>query len=151
MYNTLGSSRLPMIWVQVIDECWAILAQESAARMMQASWKLGRTHGVANLLVAHKPADLRAQADDGTSTAKIADGLLADTATKIVLHQEPSSLEEAAVRFGLNALETKVVGMLRPGRAHWRVGEHTAVVQHWLGPGERVLVDTDAQMRGDSV
>jgi hypothetical protein len=35
-----------------------------------------RAYGVANIAVAHRISDLRAQADDGTATAKITAGLL---------------------------------------------------------------------------
>ena len=44
------------------------------------------------------PSDLGAQADDGTATAKIAAGLLADSATKILLRQAPDQLEAAATQ-----------------------------------------------------
>src|SRR5439155_1690731 len=64
--------------VQVIDEAWALLGNRHTARYLQTCFKLGRTHGVANLCVAHRPSDLGAQADDGTARAKIATGLLAD-------------------------------------------------------------------------
>ncbi|MCB1029289.1 MAG: hypothetical protein KDB24_16180 [Microthrixaceae bacterium] len=136
-------------WIQVLDECWAILSHEASARYLQSSWKLGRTHGVANWMIAHKPADLAAQSADGTSTSKIADGLLADTATRITLHQEADALPDAQVRLGLNDHETDLVGQLVAGRAHWRIGDHTAVVQHVLAPSEMRLVDTDANMRAD--
>lgn len=136
-------------WMQVLDECWAILAHESSAKYLQKSWKLGRNVGLANWLIAHKISDLAAQSDDGMATSKIADGLLADTATKITLHQEPDSLNDAALRLGLNEYERHTVGQLVKGRAHWRVADHTAVVQHVLAPSELALVDTDSAMRGD--
>ena len=36
----------------VVDEAWAILANLGVARWLQASWKLSRAHGVANVAVA---------------------------------------------------------------------------------------------------
>src|SRR5205085_2733998 len=68
--------------VQVIDEAWALLANPASVRHLQASWKLCRDYGVANIAIAHRIADLRAQADDGTALAKIAAGLLGDTETR---------------------------------------------------------------------
>jgi type IV secretory pathway VirB4 component len=133
--------------VQVLDEAWALLANRHTASYLQTCFKLGRTYGVANVCVAHRPSDLAAQADDGTSTAKIAAGLLADSATKIILRQAPDQLAAAASTMGLTDPETRIVGQLIRGRALWKMGSRTAVVHHVLAPGlEAQLVDTDARM-----
>jgi len=135
--------------VQVLDEAWCLLGTRHTASYLQACWKLGRTYGVANIAVAHRPSDLAAQADDGTSTAKIAAGLLADTATRVVLRQAPDQLGPAAELIGLTPAERGVVGHLVRGRALWKVGSHTAVVQHHIGRGtESAMCDTDQKMRG---
>ncbi len=136
--------------VQVIDEAWALLANRHTARYLQTCFKLGRTYGVANVCIAHRPSDLGAQADDGTATAKIAVGLLADAATKILLRQAPDQLEAATTSFGLTEPERHVVGRLARGRALWKVAGRTAVVQHMLSEAESVLCDTDARMAGVS-
>ena len=136
--------------VQVLDEAWCLLGTRHTAAYLQACWKLGRTYGVANIAIAHRPSDLAAQADDGTATAKIAAGLLADTATKIVLRQAPDQLGPAAEVLGLSPAERGVVGHLLRGRALWKVGAHTAVVQHHLAPREHGMCDTDQSMRGNS-
>jgi type IV secretory pathway VirB4 component len=136
--------------VQVIDEAWALLGNRHTASYLQACFKLGRTYGVANLCVAHRPSDLGAQADDGTATAKIAAGLLADAATKVVLRQAPDQLARAGEGFGLTEPERQIVAQLARGRALWKVAGRTAVVQHVLSPAEAGdLTDTDARMAGD--
>jgi hypothetical protein len=137
--------------VQVLDEAWCLLGTRHTAAYLQACWKLGRTYGVANIAVAHRPSDLAAQADDGTSTAKIAAGLLADTATKIVLRQAPDQLGPAADLLGLTPAERGVAGHLVRGRALWKIGAHTAVVQHHLAPREHRMCDTDQKMRGNDL
>jgi type IV secretory pathway VirB4 component len=134
--------------VQVLDEAWALLANRHTAGYLQSCFKLGRTYGVANICIAHRPSDLGAQADDGTATAKIASGLLADSATKILLRQAPDQLEAAERAFGLTEPERQIVGQLGRGRALWKVGGRTAVVQHVLGSREVELVDTDSRMSG---
>ncbi|MBW3642825.1 MAG: ATP-binding protein [Actinobacteria bacterium] len=134
--------------VQVIDEAWALLANHHTARYLQTCFKLGRTYGVANLCIAHRPSDLGAQADDGTATAKIATGLLADAATKIVLRQAPDQLEAATASFALTEPERHIVGHLTRGRALWKVAGHTAVVHHMLTGAEAQMCDTDARMAG---
>lgn len=131
--------------VQVLDEAWALLGNRHTASYLQTCFKLGRTYGVANICIAHRPSDLAAQADDGTSTAKIAAGLLADSATKIILRQAPDQLSAAATNFGLTEPETRIIAQLTRGRALWKLGSRTAVVHHVLG-GETDLVDTDSRM-----
>ncbi len=134
--------------MQVLDEAWALLANRHTAAYLQSACKLGRTYGVANLCVAHRASDLAAQADDGTATAKIAAGLIADAATKILLRQAPDQLAAASAHFGLTEPETRVVGQLTRGRALWHVGGHSALVQHLLASDELDLSDTDARMQG---
>jgi type IV secretory pathway VirB4 component len=134
--------------VQVIDEAWSLLANLATARYLQGAFKLGRAHGVANLAVAHRFSDLSAQASDGTATAKIASGLLADAATRVILRQAPDQLGTAREVFGLNEAEAGVVGRLARGRALWKLAGRTGVVQHVLCPAEEALCDTDAAMSG---
>ncbi len=136
--------------VQILDEAWALLGNRHTAGYLQTSFKLGRTYGVANLCITHRASDLVAQADDGTATSKIAAGLLADSATKIILRQAPDQLDAAVAHFGLTAPEASIVGQLTRGRALWKLGGRTAVVQHVLGPDEVEITDTDARMHGNA-
>jgi small GTP-binding protein len=53
---------------------------------------------------------------------------------KIVLRQAPDQLGPAADLLGLTPAERGVVGHLVRGRALWKVGAHTAVVQRYLAP-----------------
>ena len=132
--------------VQILDEAWALLGNRHTAGYLQTSFKLGRTYGVANLCITHRASDLVAQADDGTATSKIAAGLLADSATKIILRQAPDQLDAAVTHFGLTEPEASIVGQLTRGRALWKLGGRTAVVHHVLGPSEAAICDTDARM-----
>jgi len=136
--------------VQVLDEAWALLANRHTAGYLQSAFKLGRTYGVANLCIAHRPSDLGAQADDGTATAKIAAGLLADSATKIIMRQAPDQLDVATETLGLTEPERHVVAQLVRGRALWKVGGRSAVVHHVMAPSETALCDTDSRMLGTS-
>ena len=133
--------------IQVLDEAWRLLGSERTTRYLQACWKLCRDYGVANLAVVHRLSDLRAQADDGTTTAKVSMGLLADTQTRVLFRQASDQLADARALLGLNPRETEVLGRLVRGRALWKVGARTAVVQHVVGPGEVDMCDTDAAMR----
>lgn len=131
---------------QVSEEVWALLASERVARYYQATYKLSRSYGVSNIAVAHRISDLKAQADDGTSTAKLAMGLLADTDVRVVFRQPSDQVAEATSLLGLTSTEASLLPRLSKGRALWKVGGHTAVVQHVIAPGEWALCNTDAHL-----
>jgi hypothetical protein len=132
--------------LQVLDEAWSLLATERTSRYLQACWKLGRSYGVANLAVVHRLSDLRSQADDGTASAKVAMGLLADTQTRVLFRQAPDQLPDARKLLGLTDPEATLLGQLARARSIWRIGGRAAVVATALGPMDVELVNTDARM-----
>ena len=134
--------------IQVIDEAWA--AVRHGASYFQSSLKLSRTHGVATVLAMHKPSDLSAQADDGTAASKIAAGLLPDIQTRVLLRHPTERDDTTATIFALSEPEREWIHQLPRGRAIWRVGDRAAVVHNVLTPTERVLFDTDHNMRADT-
>jgi len=136
--------------LQILDEAWTLFGNERTARYLQSCWKLSRAYGVANVAVIHRLSDLRAQADDGTSTAKIALGLLADTQTRILFRQAPDQAPEARELLGLSGVETDLLTRLTRGRALWKVAGRTAVVQHVVGSAEHAFSDTNARMITDT-
>ncbi len=131
----------------VLDEGWAVLADPAAATFLQRSWKLARSYGVANMLVIHRLSDLAAAGDAGSREAKIAQGLLSDSETRIILAQSPADLAATRELVGLTGTEVDHVATLPRGVALWKVGERSFVVEHRLSQAERALVDTDARMR----
>jgi type IV secretory pathway VirB4 component len=133
--------------VQVLEEIWALLGSERVAKYFQSCQKLARAYGVANISVAHRLADLRAQADDGTTTAKVATGILADTQTQILFRQPADQIPEATQLLGLTSYEARRLPTLPQGRALWRVGTLTAEVQHRLAPAEHAICETNQQMK----
>jgi hypothetical protein len=136
--------------LQILDEAWTLFGNERTARYLQSCWKLSRAYGVANVAVIHRLSDLRAQADDGTSTAKIALGLLADTQTRILFRQAPDQAPEARELLGLTGVEADLLTRLTRGRALWKVAGRTAVVQHVVGSAEHAFSDTNARMTTDT-
>ena len=140
MRTTTGPPRL-----QVLDEAWSLLASERTSRYLQSSWKLGRSYGMANIAIVHRLSDLRAQADDGTATAKVSMGLLADTQTRVLFRQSSDQVADARSQLGLTSTEATVLSRLCRGRALWKVGGSTAVVQHVIGRREW-FCDTDMRM-----
>ena len=163
---TFSSPALPLImtcataWLQaslaiadgikrlvVIDEAWAILNDLAIARWSQATFKLSRSLGVSNVIVAHRVSDLRAAGADGSAEEKLAAGLLADSETRVVFGQPQSEAEATGRQLGLGAAEVDVITRLPRGVALWQVAGKSFLVEHLLGPDERALVDTDQAMR----
>lgn len=132
---------------QVLEECWVLLGSERTAKYLQSCWKLARAYGVANIAVAHRISDLRAQADDGSAAAKVAMGLLGDTDTRVIFRQQSDQVAEATSLLDLTAREAALLRGLAQGRALWKVGpHHTAVVQHVIGEREKWFCDTDSRV-----
>ncbi len=132
--------------IQVLEEIWALLGSERVAKYYQSCQKLARSYGVANISVAHRISDLRAQTDDGTAAAKVSIGLLADTQTRILFRQSTDQVPEAKSLLGLTDVEAELLPKLAVGRALWRVGDHTAIVQHRIGSAEWDICDTDGRL-----
>lgn len=132
--------------VQVMEEIWALLGSERVAKYFQSCQKLARAYGVANVSVAHRLADLRAQADDGTAAAKVATGILADTQTQVLFRQPTDQLAEVGELLGLTGFERSILPTLEQGEALWRVGDITARVKHRIGPGEHDICETNQKV-----
>jgi hypothetical protein len=132
----------------VVDEAWAILANLGVARWLQASWKLSRAHGVANIAVLHRLSDLSSVGAAGSEQVGLAQGLLSDSESLVVYAQPPGEAALAADLLSLSGTEVDLVPRLRRGVALWKVGRRSFLVRHVVGSTERALVDTDAAMVG---
>jgi hypothetical protein len=132
----------------VVDEAWAILANLGVARWLQASWKLSRAFGVANVAVLHRLSDLQAVGAAGSQQVDLAQGLLADSETQVVYAQPPAEVDRAAELLSLSPTEAELLPHLGRGVALWKVGSRSFLVRHLTGPDEASLVDTDAAMSG---
>ncbi|WP_217913802.1 hypothetical protein [Miltoncostaea marina] len=79
--------------------------------------------------------------------ARIAEGLLSDSETRVILRQSPADLGATRELVGLSATEAEHVAGLWRGAALWKVGGRSFLVDHRLSRAEWALVDTDARMR----
>ena len=132
--------------INVADESWKIVQHTGLGEWFQSNFKLARQFGVMNLVVLHKLADLQAAGDEGSRAARIAEGLVADASTRVVYHQDESQIPLTRSLLGLTEREARLVTMLSPGQALWRVGRRSFVVAHHRSEVERGLTDTDAGM-----
>jgi len=130
----------------VVDEAWAILSNLGVARWLQSSWKLSRAFGVSNVAVLHRVSDLRSVGASDSEQVALAQGLLADSETRVVYAQAPGELEAASELLSLSDTESELLPQLRRGIALWKVGQRSFMVQHRLSATERRIVDTDAAM-----
>jgi hypothetical protein len=130
-----------------LDEGWAVLSDLATAAFLQRSWKLARAYGVQNVLIVHRLSDLTAAGASGSAQVRIAEGLLADSETRVVLGQSPADLEATKDLVGLSSTEIDHIATLPCGVALWKVGPRSFLVEHRLSRAERALVDTDAAMR----
>ena len=133
--------------INVADESWKIVQHTGLGEWFQSNFKLARQFGVMNLVVLHKLADLSAAGDAGSRSARIAEGLVADASTRIVYHQDESQVPLTRTLLGLSESEARLIAMLSPGQALWRVGSRSFVVQHYRSTLEARLTNTDTGMR----
>ncbi len=131
----------------VVDEAWAVLHDLATARWLQATFKLARAVGVANVAVVHRLSDLRAAGAAGSAQQRLAEGLLADAETRVVFGQAASEAETTRQLLRLTVAERDLVVRLPRGVALWKVGDRSFLVEHHVGRLEADLVDTDAAMR----
>ena len=132
--------------INVADESWKIVQHTGLGEWFQSNFKLARQFGVMNLVVLHKLADLQAAGDAGSRAARIAEGLIADASTRIVYHQDESQVPLTRSLLGLSGSEARLISMLSPGQALWRVGARSFVVAHHRSRLETRLTNTDTGM-----
>jgi DNA helicase HerA-like ATPase len=131
----------------VIDEAWAILHDVATARWLRSAFKLSRSFGVSNIAVVHRLSDLRAAGSNGSIQQSLAEGLVADSETRVIFGQPPSEAAVTSQLLSLSETERDAVVHLPRGVALWKVGERSFLVEHIVGRMESSLVDTDAAMR----
>jgi len=116
------------------------------AAWMQQSFKLLLASGMMNVMVMHRLSDLASAGAAGSHQVRLAEGLLADTETRVSYGQPPSEVDHARELLGLSDTETKLLPQLPRGQALWKVGTRSFLVDHRLSSTEATLVDTDARM-----
>ncbi len=152
---TCAAAALERCWDQVrltqtflvIDEGWAVVHNPGMARFLQASFKLARARGVANIVVVHRVSDFAASGSAGSLSARLAEGLVADCETVVCFAQSDAEVPEAVRLLGLSDAESRLLPRLRRGVALWRLGTRPYLVEHRVAAAEREIVDTDARMR----
>jgi type IV secretory pathway VirB4 component len=132
--------------ILVLEEAWACLGNVEVARWLRGLQKLSRQYGVQVVMVLHRLSDLAAAGDEGTEVTRIAAGLLADTETQVIHGMAAAEVPSTRDLLGLSATEAGILSELPRGRALWRVGKRSAVVDLRLSSFECWVCDTDSRM-----
>jgi type IV secretory pathway VirB4 component len=128
--------------IEVVDEAWAVLEKRAVAQGMRQQFKLSRGYGLQNIMVIHGVTDLSAAGDQ----ALIALGLLRDTETRVVLNTPADEVPAAARALGLTATQAAELPRMGEGRALWKVGRRTFLVDHRYSRAEAALINTNQAM-----
>jgi type IV secretory pathway VirB4 component len=131
----------------VIDEAWAVLADEATARWLQGSWKLARARATSHLLVLHRWSDAFSAAPEGSAQRARVVGLLRDCDTAVLLRQDHGELDLLRGAIGLTDAERARLTGLERGVALVRFGRHRSIVRFEPDEFDRSVIDTDQAMR----
>lgn len=132
--------------ILVVDEAWHVLSYLVTARWLRAAFKFSRSWGLSNVLVIHRPSDLRAAGSAGSEQERLAEGLLRDAETRVIYGQPDVEVPWATQSFGLSRTEGELLPHLRRGMGLWKVGQGSYLVEHKLSSFEEDLVQTDERM-----
>jgi len=136
----------PVRRILVVDEAWAILRHLGVARWLASSWKLARAHGVQCIAVLHRLSDLTAAGDAGSEQVQLARGLLSDSETRVIHSMRPEEVAVTRELLQLTDTEAEVIAALPRGCALWKVGQHSAVIEHRFSEVERWLIETEREV-----
>jgi hypothetical protein len=131
--------------ILVIEEAWRVYRVLDTAEQLQESSKLSRDVGQ-HISVMHRLSDLLAAGDEGSRLVRLAEGLLAETQTRIIYAQSADQVPFTREMVGLTRTEAELLPFLQRGEALWKVGNRSFLVQHRLSGIEAKIVYTDARM-----
>lgn len=140
-----SGGRAPKV-INVNDEAWRLIRVPGIGEWLQERYKLSRALGVQNVAVLHRLSDLLSAGGAGTREAALAEGLLADTDTRVLYRQAADQVDAARDQLDLTDTEAAELPNLAKGEALWKVGQRSFLVQHRLSQTERWIVDTDERM-----
>jgi hypothetical protein len=131
----------------VVDECWKAIRDAGFVAWGEETQKLSRGYGVQFVTIVQRISDLASQADDGTATAKRAQGFVTEAETKVTFNLSGGEAKASRDVMDWTDSETLLVPRLPRGRALWRVGEHGAIVQTILSARDIAMCDSNQAMR----
>jgi hypothetical protein len=131
----------------VVDECWKAIRDAGFVAWGEETQKLSRAYSVQFVTIVQRISDLAAQADDGTATAKRAQGFVTEAETKVTFNLGGGEARASRDVMDWTESEALLVPKLPRGRALWRVGEHGGIVQTILSARDIAMCDSNQAMR----
>jgi len=132
----------------VYDEAWRLLSYPALLRRMDSHWRLARAFGICNMMIFHKVSDLHTVGDAGSAMRALAESLLANAETRVVMRQEADQLETTGRMLGLTGTERSLLPGLGIGQGLWKIKERSFLVQAQLHPDELRAFQTDTRFLG---
>lgn len=132
--------------ISIVEEVWRVASQIGVAEWLQSNFKLCRALGIQNILSAHRLTDFGASGSAGSREARIVEGLIADSGTKVLYLQPPDQRGVLRSELGLSETETELTMSLRLGEALWVIGQDSWLAHHQMSAAEHELTYTDEQM-----
>jgi hypothetical protein len=126
------------------DEFWHLATFPGVVESVRNGFKLGRTKGVANHIVAHYKTNL-----DHSGNSKAVADLNADCGVTIIYNSNKKELEASAEQLKLTEADVERASVLPPGVALYKIGDlPTIEVRSYAWPEEETMVETSHLAKG---
>jgi hypothetical protein len=124
---------------RLYDEVWDLLAYPGLLESLRRSFKLGRSQGICNIIVAHHKANL-----DHSSTNRAVQDLISDSDITICYNMEDAEMDKSERELNLTEARKAIIRLANPGTALHIFGHKLPNIvgsQELIGD-ERALVET---------
>ena len=133
--------------IRANDEGWRALPVPGLAEYYQQNFKLSRETGVQHIVVLHRFSDLSSAGEAGSRAQQLAEGLVSETATRVIYRQAEQEEEMTARVVGLSSTEQRIIAReLGQGEGLWRIEGRSFRVRHLTSATEWPLIQTDRAM-----
>jgi hypothetical protein len=141
------AGREPEKTIRANDEGWRALPVPGLAEYYQQNFKLSRETGVQHIVVLHRFSDLSSAGEAGSRAQQLAEGLVSETATRVIYRQAEQEEELTAKVVGLSSTEQRIIAReLGQGEGLWRIEGRSFRVRHLTSSTEWPLIQTDRAM-----
>ena len=130
----------------IYEEAHRLMPQPGLLERMRDQFKLTRQWGTANVIVIHRLSDLESVGAAGSRERALAEGLLADTSTRIVYRQEADQLQSTQAALGISDVGASSIRRLAVGSGLWMVDKRLFLVAHQRTRWEAQVTNTDRAM-----
>jgi hypothetical protein len=142
-----AQGREPEKTIRANDERWRALPVPGLAEYYQQNFKLSRETGVQHIVVLHRFSDLSSAGEAGRRAQQLAEGLISETATRVIYRQAEQEEQMTARVVGLSSTEQRIIAReLTQGEGLSRIEGRSFLVRHLTSPSEWPLIQTDRAM-----